>query len=137
MFESLRDGLSSALRTLRGRGKLTEANMREGLQMVEQALLEADVSYPAAKAFIERVSAKAMGETVLKALDPTEHLVKIVYDELVEIMGPVDSSLHLKGSGVTVLMMCGLQGSGKTTTTAKLGRKIKIRGRRPMLVAAD
>ena len=137
MFESLRDGLSSALRSLSGRGKLTEANMREGLQMVQQALLEADVSYAAAKAFVERVSEKALGEKVLKALDPTEHLVKIVYDELVEIMGPVDCDLHLKGSGVTTIMMCGLQGSGKTTTTGKLGRKIKIRGRKPMLVAAD
>ena len=137
MFESLRDGLSSALRTLQGRGKLTESNMRDGLDMVKQALLEADVSYPAAKAFIERVSKQALGEKVLKALNPTEHLVKIVYDELVEFMGPVDNDLHLKGSGITTIMMCGLQGSGKTTTCGKLGRKIKIRGRRPMLVAAD
>lgn len=137
MFESLRDGLGSALRTLRGRGKLTESNMREGLQMVRQALLEADVSYSAAKAFMDRISEEALGESVMKKLDPTQQLVKLVHDELINIMGPVDHSLHLKGSGVTTLMMCGLQGSGKTTTTGKLGRMIKVRGRKPMFVAAD
>lgn len=137
MFESLRDGLGSALRTLRGRGKLSESNMREGLQMVQQALLEADVSYEAAKAFMERVSQEALGESVMKRLDPTQQLVKIVHEQLIELMGPVDHSLHLKGSGITTLMMCGLQGSGKTTTCGKLGRRIKIRGRKPLLVAAD
>ncbi|MDO4568948.1 MAG: signal recognition particle protein [Planctomycetia bacterium] len=137
MFESLRDGLSAALRKLQGTGRLTESNMREGLQMVQQALLEADVSYPAAKAFMEKVSEKALGEDVMKRLNPTQQLVKIVHDQLVEFMGPVDSSLHLKGTGVTTLMMCGLQGSGKTTTTGKLGRMIKVRGRKPMFVAAD
>ncbi|MDO4574444.1 MAG: signal recognition particle protein [Planctomycetia bacterium] len=137
MFDSLRDGLSSALRTLQGRGKLTESNMREGLQMVQQALLEADVSYLAVKDFMAKISEEALGEAVMKKLDPTQQLVKMVHDRLVEMMGPVDHSLHLKGSGVTTLMMCGLQGSGKTTTTGKLGRMIKIRGRKPMLVAAD
>ena len=137
MFESLREGLGSALRTLSGRGKLTEANMREGLRMVQNALLEADVSYDAAKAFMDRISEQALGEAVMKRLNPTQQLVQIVHEELITIMGPVDHSLHLKGSGVTTLMMCGLQGSGKTTTTGKLGRMIKIRGRKPMLVAAD
>ncbi|MBE6428923.1 MAG: signal recognition particle protein [Planctomycetaceae bacterium] len=137
MFESLREGLSSALRSLSGRGKLTEANMREGLGMVESALLEADVSYEAVKAFMKRVSEKACGEEVLKQIDPTQQVVKIVYDELVELMGPVDNDLHLKGSGITTIMMCGLQGSGKTTTTGKLGKRIQVRGRRPMFVAAD
>ncbi len=137
MFESLREGLSSALRSLSGRGKLTEANMREGLGMVESALLEADVSYEAVKAFMARVSEKACGEEVLKQIDPTQQVVKIVYDELVELMGPVDNDLHLKGSGITTIMMCGLQGSGKTTTTGKLGKRIQVRGRRPMFAAAD
>ncbi len=137
MFESLRDGLSSALRSLSGRGKLTEGNMREGLGMVESALLEADVSYDAVKSFMKNVSEKACGEDVLKQLDPTRHVVKIVYDELVELMGPVDNDLHLKGSGITTIMMCGLQGSGKTTTTGKLGKRIQVRGRHPMFVAAD
>ncbi|MBQ9455779.1 MAG: signal recognition particle protein [Thermoguttaceae bacterium] len=137
MFDSLRDGLSTALRSLSGRGRLTESNMREGLGLVESALLEADVSYDAVKAFMKSVSEKACGEAVLKRSDPTQQVVKIVYDELVELMGPVDNDLHLKGSGITTIMMCGLQGSGKTTTTGKLGKRIQVRGRKPMFVAAD
>lgn len=136
MFESLQQGLSSALKTLRGRGKLTESNMREGLQLVQQALLEADVSLPVVKDFMARVGEQAVGETVLKALDPTRQLVGIVHNALVDLMGPVDHSLHLKPE-VTVLMLCGLQGSGKTTTCGKLGRMLAERGRKPLLVAAD
>ncbi len=136
MFESLHDGLISAIRTLRGRGKLTESNMRDGLGLVEQALLEADVSYSVVKDFIARVSEEALGEKVVKALDPSQHVVGIVHQQLINLMGPVDHSLHLV-PGVSVLMLCGLQGSGKTTTCGKLGRLIKQRGRHPMLVAAD
>lgn len=136
MFESLQQGLSSALKTLRGRGKLTESNMRDGLQLVQQALLEADVSLPVVKQFMARVSEQAVGETVLKALDPTRQLVGIVHNALVDLMGPVDHSLHLKPD-VTVLMLCGLQGSGKTTTCGKLGRLLQERSRKPLLVAAD
>jgi signal recognition particle subunit SRP54 len=138
MFEALQDGLSSALKTLRGHGKLTESNMRDGLKLVERSLLEADVSFPVVREFMARVSEQAVGERVLKSLNPSQQVVGIVYQELVNLMGPVDHSLHLRGpNDVTVLMMCGLQGSGKTTTTGKLGRMIKARGRRPMLVAAD
>ena len=136
MFELLQQGLSSAIRAIRGHGKLTESNMRDGLQMVQRALLEADVSVPAVKEFIARVGDQAVGERVLKSLSPTNQLVKIVYDELVALMGPVDHSLHLQ-PGVTVLMMCGLQGSGKTTTCGKLGRIVRDRGRKPLMVAAD
>ncbi|HTM53495.1 MAG TPA: signal recognition particle protein [Pirellulales bacterium] len=136
MFESLQEGLSSALKTLRGKGKLTESNMREGLALVEKALLEADVSYSVVKEFIARVSEKALGERVLASLDPGQQLIGIVHQELVDLMGPVDHSLHLQ-AGVTVLMLCGLQGSGKTTTCGKLGRLINERGRKPLLVAAD
>jgi signal recognition particle subunit SRP54 len=136
MFEALQEGLSSALRTLRGRGKLTESNMREGLDLVERALLEADVSLPVVKDFIARVGEQAVGERVLKSLSPTNQLVKVVYDELVGLMGPVDHSLHLR-PGVSILMLCGLQGSGKTTTCGKLGRLIRERSRKPLLVAAD
>lgn len=136
MFESLQDNLSSALRALRGKGKLTEANMREGLQSVQQALLEADVSFPVVKQFMDRVNAAATGEAVLKSLDPSQQVVGIVYQELVNLMGPVDHSLHLRGD-IPVLMMCGLQGSGKTTTCGKLARMLKERGRKPLLVAAD
>jgi len=136
MFETLQESLSSALRTLRGRGKLTEANMREGLDLVQQALLEADVSLPVVKDFIARVGEQAVGERILKSLSPTNQLVKVVYDELVALMGPVDHSLHLR-PGVSILMLCGLQGSGKTTTCGKLGRLIRERSRKPLLVAAD
>ncbi len=137
MFESIQNGLSGALRTLSGRGKLTEANMREGLKLVENALLEADVSYQVAKDFCDRVAEEAVGEAVLKSLNPSQQLVGIVHRELVNLLGgQIDHSLHLK-PGTTVLMLCGLQGSGKTTTCGKLGRMIKDRGGKPMLVAAD
>jgi len=138
MFESLHQGLTSAIRTLRGRGRLSESNMREGLGLVRQALLEADVSVSVVRQFMERVGEQAVGERVLKSLDPSEQLIAIVHGELIRLMGPVDHSLHLKGKEeVTVLMLCGLQGSGKTTTCGKLGRYIRQRGRNPMLVAAD
>lgn len=136
MFESLQENLSSALRALRGRGRLTESNMREGLQSVQRALLEADVSLPVVKSFMDRVSHQAVGEAVLKSLDPTKQLIYVVYQELIGLMGPVDHSLHLR-SDVSVLMLCGLQGSGKTTTCGKLGQVLVQRGRKPMLVAAD
>jgi signal recognition particle subunit SRP54 len=138
MFDALQEGLSSALKTLRGHGKLSESNMREGLQLVERSLLEADVSFTVVRDFMSRVTEQAVGETVLKSLNPSQQVVGIVYQELVRLMGPVDQSLHLKGTGdVTVLMMCGLQGSGKTTSCGKLGRLLKNRRRSPLLVAAD
>jgi len=137
MFESLQEGLSSAFRSMMGKATLSEANMREGLQLVRQALLEADVSYQVVQDFMGRISEQAVGEKVLKSLNPTQQLVGVVHNELVQLMGPVDHSLHLKPGDVTVLMMCGLQGSGKTTTCGKLALSIKQQGRRPMLVAAD
>ena len=110
--------------------------MRDGLKLVEKSLLEADVSFPVVRDFMARVTEQAVGEKVLKSLNPSQQVVGIVYQELVNLMGPVDHSLHLKGANeVTVLMMCGLQGSGKTTTTGKLGRCSKQRGRKPLLVA--
>lgn len=136
MFESIQENLSSALRSLAGKAKLSEANMREGLGLVQKALLEADVNIEVVKEFIAKVSEQAVGEKVLKSLNPSQQLVGIVYEELKSLMGPVDHSLHLRGE-VTVLMMCGLQGSGKTTTCGKLGRLIKERGQHPLLVAAD
>src|SRR5215510_13800342 len=103
MFESLQDGLRSALKTLQGKGKLTESNMREGLRLVEQSLLEADVSYQVVQDFMGGVTQKALGEKVLLALDPSQQLVGVVHDELIQLLGPVDSSLHLT-SDVNVLM---------------------------------
>ena len=138
MFDSLQEGLGSALKTLRGKAKLSESNMRDGLKLVERSLLEADVSYEVVRTFMKNVTEQAIGERVLKSLDPSQQVVGIVHQELINLMGPVDHSLHLKGKDqVTVLMMCGLQGSGKTTTCGKLGRMLKARDRKPLLVAAD
>jgi signal recognition particle subunit SRP54 len=136
MFESLQDGLQSALKTLQGKGKLSERNMRDGLKLVEQAMLEADASISVVRQFMGQVTERALGQRVLNAVDPTQQLVSIVHEELVRVMGPVESSLHLR-DGLTVLMLCGLQGSGKTTTCGKLARLIKKAGRKPFLVAAD
>jgi signal recognition particle subunit SRP54 len=137
MFESLTASLSSAFNSLRGRGRLTEGNMREGLEGVRTALLEADVAYDVVDQVLDRVAADAVGEKVLESLDPAQQLVGIVNRELIALMGPVDHSLHLEAGKTTILMLCGLQGSGKTTSCAKLARKIKEQGRGVMLVAAD
>ncbi|MFV1964423.1 MAG: signal recognition particle protein [Pirellulaceae bacterium] len=136
MFETLQDGIRSGLKTLRGKGKLSEANMRDGLQLVEQSLLDADVSYDVARDLMEAVSSRAMGRRVLLSLDPSEEVVGIFRDELINILGPVDPSLHLRGE-LTVIMLCGLQGSGKTTTCGKLARLLLNNHVTPMMVAAD
>ncbi len=136
MFESLQSGLSTALRSLSGKGKLSEANMREGLKSVQQALLEADVSFSVVKDFMARITEQAIGERVLSSLNPTQQVVGIVHQELIDLMGPVDHALHLRGDA-PVLMLCGLQGSGKTTTCGKLARRLKNAGQTPLMVAAD
>ena len=137
MFESLSASLTSALASLRGRGKLTESNMREGLGAVRTALLEADVAYDVVDTFLDKVVEGAIGAKVLETLDPGQQLVGVVHQELVNLMGPVDHSLHLQSGRATVIMLCGLQGSGKTTSCAKLARRLKEEGRGVMLVAAD
>src|SRR6516225_378314 len=137
MFEGIQRGLSDALKKLRGRGRLTEANIRDGLQEVRRALLEADVNFTVAKDFISRVTEKAIGQQVLRTLDPSEQIVRIVYEELVALMGPVDHRFHFAKDRPTVIMLCGLQGSGKTTTAGKLALTLRERGRKPLLVAAD
>ena len=137
MFESLSASLSSAFNSLRGRGRLTETNMREGLAGVRTALLEADVAYDVVDQFLDRVAEEAVGAKVLESLDPAQQLIGIVHRELINLMGPVDHALHLEAGKTTILMLCGLQGSGKTTSCAKLARKIKEQGRGVMLVAAD
>lgn len=136
MFESLQNGLRSALKTIQGKGKLSEANMRDALKLVEQSLLEADVSYEVVQSFLEHITEKALGQKVLLSLNPDQQLIGIVHDELLGLLGPVDSSLHLK-PGLTILMMCGLQGSGKTTTCGKLAKLLIENKKRPMLCAAD
>jgi signal recognition particle subunit SRP54 len=137
MFEGIQRGLGEALKKLRGRGRLTEANVREGLREVRRALLEADVNFTVADEFIKRVTEKSLGQKVLERIDPSEQIVRIVYEELVNLMGPVDHSFHFAKDRPTVVMLCGLQGSGKTTTDGKLALTLRERGRKPLLVAAD
>jgi signal recognition particle subunit SRP54 len=137
MFEGIQRGLSDALKKLRGRGRLTEANVRDGLREVRKALLDADVNFTVADEFIKRVTEKSLGQEVLRTLDPSEQIVRIVYDELVALMGPVDATLRFAKDRPTVIMLCGLQGSGKTTTAGKLALTLREQGRKPMLVAAD
>jgi signal recognition particle subunit SRP54 len=136
MFESLQTGLRTALKTLSGKARLTEGNMRDGLKLVEQSLLEADVSYEVAQDFIERVAEKALGEKVLLALNPTQQLVGIINQELINTLGPVDPSIPLRME-VTILMVCGLQGSAKTTTCGKRAKRLLAIKKTPLLVAAD
>jgi len=137
MFDDLQKRLSSAFKKFRVSGVLTEANMKEGLREVRTALLEADVNYHVVQEFMARINEQAVGTQVIKSIRPEQQIVKIVHDELVELMGPGDPSIRFEKAGPTVLMMCGLQGSGKTTTSGKLARLLLAQGRKPMLVAAD
>jgi signal recognition particle subunit SRP54 len=137
MFEGIQRGLSEAFKKLRGRGRLTESNVRDGLREVRRALLEADVNFTVANDFINRVTERSVGQEVLRTLDPSEQIVGIVYEELVKLMGPVDHSFHFAKDRPTIVMLCGLQGSGKTTTAGKLALTLQERGRKPLLVAAD
>ncbi len=136
MLETITRGLSDALGNLQ-RGRINETNIRESMQTVKQSLLEADVSYDIVDSFIKTVTEQSLGEKVLKSLKPGEQIVGIVHQELINLMGPIDHSLHFRKSGISVIMMCGLQGSGKTTTCGKLARLLLAEGRKPMLVAAD
>jgi len=137
MFESLSERLRSALKAFTSRGQLNEKNIAEGLREVRTALLEADVNYKVARDFIQRVQERAVGQDVVRSVTPGQQIVKIVYDELIQLMGPVDPSIPTNQTRPTVLMLCGLQGHGKTTTAGKLGAYLRKKGRRPLLVAAD
>jgi signal recognition particle subunit SRP54 len=137
MFEGLQRSLGEAIKKLRGRGKLSESNIREGLAEVRKALLDADVNFNVVNTFITRVTEKAVGQVTIRSIDPSEQIVKVVYDELVHLMGPVDSKIRFAKDRPTVLMLCGLQGQGKTTTAGKLALTLKAQGRKPLLVAAD
>ena len=137
MFEGITKSLTGALSDLTKPGQLTESNIREGMKGVRTALLEADVAYDIANDFVKRCTVQAVGESVLKSLRPDQQIVGIVHQELIDLMGPVDHSLNIRRDGLTTLMMCGLQGSGKTTTCGKLARMLKESGLKPMLVAAD
>ena len=135
MFESLTDKLTSALRNLRGVGKLTEENMADALKEVRTALLSADVHFKVVREFVERVQQQCAGQEVLKGVTPGQQIVKIIHDELVKLFG--EGSTDLSPARPLKIMMVGLHGSGKTTSSAKLGRVLKKRGYRPLLVACD
>lgn len=137
-FESLTDKLQNVFRNLRSKGKLTEEDVHAALKEVKMALLEADVNFKVVRKFTKTVEEKAIGQDVMNGLNPGQMVVKIVNDELINLMGSETTELPLKpASQITVLMMIGLQGSGKTTTAAKLAGKLKQKGRKPLLVACD
>ena len=139
MFEQLGDRLDGVFRRLKGRGVITQPMLREGLREVRRALLEADVNFHVARDFLKRVEQRALGEKVLESVRPAEQIVKIVHDELIEVLGGASAESGLAEAAVppSVIMLVGLQGSGKTTTAGKLARRFDRLGRRPTLVACD
>ena len=137
-FESLSDKLQNAFKKLRSKGLLTEEDVKLALKEVRMALLEADVNFKVVKQFVGSVQERAVGADVLNGLNPAQTVIKIVNDELVALMGPENSEIEFQpGKSVTVIMMCGLQGAGKTTASAKLAGKLLTKGKRPLLVACD
>ncbi|WWR14778.1 signal recognition particle protein [Lachnospiraceae bacterium JLR.KK008] len=137
-FESLTDKLQNVFKKLRGKGRLTEEDVRAALKEVKMALLEADVNFRVVKQFIKSVEARAIGADVMNGLNPGQMVIKIVNEEMVALMGSETTEITLQpGKAITVIMMCGLQGAGKTTTTAKIAGKLKLKGKKPLLVACD
>ena len=137
-FESLSDKLQNVFKNLRGKGRLTEADVKAALKEVKMALLEADVSFRVVKQFISAVQERAVGQDVMNSLTPGQMVIKIVNEELVKLMGSETTEIHLKPANeITIIMMAGLQGAGKTTTTAKIAGKLKAKGRKPLLAACD
>src|ERR687895_603660 len=137
MFDSLAERLENVFKKLRGRGRLSEKEVDEALREIRLALLEADVALPAVRSFLTGVREKAIGEEVLRSLTPAQQVVKIVHEELVRILGETNAPLEFAPKPPTVIMLAGLQGSGKTSTAAKLGAHLKKKGRSVVLVAAD
>src|ERR1700677_4347596 len=137
MFDALTDKFSGVFRSLSDRGRISEENIRQSMADVRTALLEADVNLKVVNDFTEHVIQKAIGQEVIKSLQPGDLIVKICYDQLLNLLGPVDTRIYFVQPGPTVLMMCGLQGSGKTTTCGKLAKYLKGKGRNPMLAAVD
>src|SRR4051812_15545812 len=137
MFDTLTDKFSSVFRSLSGRGKISEENIRESMREVRTALLEADVNFQVVKEFTEKVVEKAIGRHVITSLQPDQLMISIVHDELLALLGPVDTRIYFVQPGPTVIMMAGLQGSGKTTTCGKLALFLKSKGHHPLLAAVD
>ena len=137
-FESLSEKLQNVFKNLRSKGRLTEADVKAALKEVKMALLEADVNFRVVKQFISTVSDRAIGQDVMTSLTPGQMVIKIVNEEMVSLMGSETKEISLKPSNeVTVILMAGLQGAGKTTTTAKIAGKLKQKGRKPLLAACD
>lgn len=136
-FDGLGDKLQDIFKRMKGQGKISEKDLKAVMREVKMALLEADVNYKVVKQFIDKVNSRAVGEEVMESLTPGQQVVKIVHDELTELLGGVQSKLIISPKPPTVIMMVGLQGSGKTTTTGKLGRLLKKQGKRPLLAACD
>ncbi len=137
MFEAITNSLEGVLSKFRGKGRLTEANIKDGLHGVRLALLEADVNYKVVKDFIQQVTERAVGEEVIKSIAPGQQVIKIVHDGLIDLMGKSDTTIPFKDGEQTLIMLVGLQGSGKTTTAGKLAKTIISKGKKPLLVAAD
>ena len=136
-FEGLSDKLQGVFKGLKGKGSLTEADINAAMKEVKLALLEADVNFKVVKEFVADVKEKALGEEVMKSLTPAQQVIKIVNDQLIELMGGASSKLTYSPKGFTVYMMVGLQGTGKTTTCGKLALWLKKNGKKPMLCACD
>ena len=136
-FESLGDKLQGVFKKLRGKGKLTEKDIKDAMREIKLALLEADVNFRVVKDFINVVSEKALGQEIMESLTPAQHLVKIVNEELTQMIGGEVSRLEFSNKPPSVFMMCGLQGAGKTTATGKLALELRKQGRRPLMVACD
>lgn len=136
MFDTLSSKLQNAFRNLRGLGKISESNVSDSLREVRMALLEADVNFKVARDFIERVKTKSIGAEVVQSVQPGQQIIKIINDELVDLLGSQNAALNLGGSPTSILMV-GLHGSGKTTSSGKLARLLQRQGRQPLLVAAD
>jgi len=137
MFEGLTEKLQATFKRLRGKGKLTEADVNEAMREVRVALLEADVNFKVVKEFVNKVKERAVGQEVLESLTPGQHVIKIVHEEMISLMGGSESKLKIASKPPTVIMLVGLQGSGKTTHAAKLANMLKKQGKRPLLVACD
>ena len=137
-FDSLSEKLQNVFKNLRSKGRLTEADVKEAMKEIKRALLAADVNFKVVKEFIKNVQERAVGQDVMNGLNPGQMVIKIVNEELVKLMGSTTTEIQLQpGKAITVIMMAGLQGAGKTTTTAKLAGKFKLKGKKPLLVACD
>ena len=137
MFQNLTDRLSRSLKKISGKGRLSHANIQDTLKDVRKALLEADVALPVVKGFIDKVRKRAVGQEVARSLKPSQQFIKIVQDELTEMMGEANETLNLAAQPPAVILMAGLQGAGKTTSVAKLARYLKEREKKSVMVVKD